>query len=156
MTGIQLYAAQGPVSLQAQSSTAALAARRELRIASTTASITMQAQTHILLTAQGAYIRLQGGNIEVHAPGNVSFKGASKRLLGAAHTDASGTVIPSAQPIYDEQFVLKDKDSSEPLPFTPYLIELEDGQVFEGLTDAEGATARIYTSQPKKLKVFHG
>jgi len=94
MTGIQLHAAQGPVSLQAQSSTATLAARQELRIASTTASVTMQAQTHILLTAQGAYIRMQGGNIEVHAPGNVSFKGASKRLAGPQSVSTPQPLLP--------------------------------------------------------------
>ena len=33
---------------------------------------------HVLLTAQGAYIKLEGGNIEVHAPGNVDFKASKK------------------------------------------------------------------------------
>ena len=36
----------------------------------------------MLLTAQGAYIKLEGGNIEVHAPGNVEFKASKKELAG--------------------------------------------------------------------------
>ncbi|XLM22214.1 DUF2345 domain-containing protein, partial [Chromobacterium piscinae] len=34
----------------------------------------------ILVTAGGGYIRLAGGNIEVHCPGTVSVKGASHDL----------------------------------------------------------------------------
>jgi type VI secretion system secreted protein VgrG len=34
------------------------------------------------MTAQGAYIRLEGGNIEVHAPGKVDFKASKKELAG--------------------------------------------------------------------------
>lgn len=156
LAGLQLHGAQGPVSLQAQSGPATLAAQQEVRIASTSGSVTMQAKEQMLLTAQGAYIRLHDGNIEVHAPGDVSFMGASKRLAGAAHVDAEGGALPAARPIHDEQFVLKDQASGAPLPFTPYRIEVDDGQVLEGLTDAEGATARIYTAHPQKLKVFHG
>lgn len=35
---------------------------------------------HVLLTAQGAYLKLEGGDIELGAPGTVEFK-ASKREL---------------------------------------------------------------------------
>ena len=36
----------------------------------------------MLLTAQGAYLKLEGGNIELGAPGVVEFKASSKELAG--------------------------------------------------------------------------
>ena len=42
----------------------------------------------ILLTSGGGYIRLKGGNIEVHCPGEVSVKGASHALSGPASLSA--------------------------------------------------------------------
>jgi type VI secretion system secreted protein VgrG len=36
----------------------------------------------VLLTAQGAYIKMSGGNIEVHAPGKVDIKASMKSWTG--------------------------------------------------------------------------
>ncbi|MBM3117882.1 DUF2345 domain-containing protein, partial [Jeongeupia naejangsanensis] len=38
----------------------------------------------ILLTAGGGYIRLKGGNIEIHCPGKVDVKGADHSFSGPA------------------------------------------------------------------------
>ncbi|MBM3115703.1 DUF2345 domain-containing protein, partial [Jeongeupia naejangsanensis] len=39
----------------------------------------------ILLTAGGGYIRLKGGNIEIHCPGKVDVKGADHSFSGPAN-----------------------------------------------------------------------
>jgi type VI secretion system secreted protein VgrG len=51
-------------------------------IASTGADVSVSAKQHILATAQGAYLKLEGGNIELHAPGNVVFRAAMKNWTG--------------------------------------------------------------------------
>jgi type VI secretion system secreted protein VgrG len=95
-TGLQLHAAQGPVRLHAQSNTANLNAQHALRIASTTGTVELAAKDSLLLTAQGAYLRLQGGNIEIHAPGNVQFKGM-KQIQGPVRVPTSSFQFPKAK-----------------------------------------------------------
>ena len=58
--------------------------RGSVEIASTSADVDIAANEHVLLTALGAYLRLSGGNIEIHAPGNVVFHASQKELAGPA------------------------------------------------------------------------
>ncbi len=68
--GIALHAAQGTLSARAHRSTATLAAKTQVRIVSTTADVQLAAPTkHLLATAAGAYIKLDGDDIELGAPG---------------------------------------------------------------------------------------
>ncbi|HBK45296.1 MAG TPA: type VI secretion system tip protein VgrG [Xanthomonadaceae bacterium] len=88
--GIALHAAQGKVSARAHRNTAKLAAKTEVRIASTAADVQLSAPTkHLLATAAGAYLRLEGGNIELGAPGTIEFKGSKREWTGPQ--SASGT-----------------------------------------------------------------
>lgn len=83
-TGTHLHAASGKVSLQSQSGKTTAAADKKVTLASTTGSLSASAKGHILATAQGAYLKIEGGNIQVHAPGKVEFKGSQKNLTGPA------------------------------------------------------------------------
>jgi uncharacterized protein (DUF2345 family) len=44
------------------------------------------------MTAQGAYIKLEGGNIMLHGPGNIDFKAAKKNLAGPKSVNQSLTL----------------------------------------------------------------
>ena len=78
-TGIALHAAQGKVSARAATGQAEAAALQSVTIASTTADVAISApNSHLLATAAGAYLRLEGGNIELGAPGTIEFKAARK------------------------------------------------------------------------------
>jgi len=81
-TGTHLHAASGKVSVQAQSGKIIAAADKKVTIASTHASLTANAKQKILATAQGAYLKIEGGNIEVHAPKKVEFKASKKNWMG--------------------------------------------------------------------------
>lgn len=81
-TGIHLHAASGQVSVQAQQDRAAFVAEKAVTVSSSEASVAVQAKAHVLLTAAGAYLKLQGGDIEIGAPGNALFKGAQRELAG--------------------------------------------------------------------------
>ena len=63
---------------------------------STAASVLASAPKHQLLTAQGAYIRLEGGNIQVHAPGSVTFHAGQKNWTGAQSVDQSVSLAKPA------------------------------------------------------------
>ena len=89
-TGIHLHAASGQVSLQVQSGKLIAAADKKMTLASTHASLTASAKQKIIATAQGAYLKIEGGNIELHAPGKVLFKASKKEWTGPASASVEG------------------------------------------------------------------
>ncbi|KVC85817.1 hypothetical protein [Burkholderia ubonensis] len=52
---------------------------------------------------------------------------------------------------HDEQYVLSDVDTGEPLARVRYRIRTASGQVFDGVTDAAGYTQRITTTDAESL-----
>lgn len=95
-TGIHLHAAAGKVSLQAQSGKIAAAADKKVTFASTQADLQASAKQKILATAGGAYLKLEGGNIELHAPGKVEFKASMKNWAGPKSSSNSAS-LPKAK-----------------------------------------------------------
>lgn len=81
-TGIALAAASGMTSVQAQQDQASFAAEQAVTLSSSEGSINVGAKQHVLLTAAGAYLKLEGGNIEVGAPSDAFFKGAKREMAG--------------------------------------------------------------------------
>ncbi|QCU72614.1 type VI secretion system tip protein VgrG [Luteimonas yindakuii] len=82
-TGIALHAAQGTVSVRAHRNVAKVAAKTKITVASTQADVEIAAPArHVLLTAQGAYLKIEGDNIELGAPGVVEFKASIRELTG--------------------------------------------------------------------------
>ncbi|WLA13384.1 type VI secretion system tip protein VgrG [Xanthomonas translucens] len=94
--GIALHAAQGTLSARAHRNQARIAAKTQVRIVSTTADIQLAAPTkHLLATAAGAYIKLDGDDIELGAPGTIEFKGGHRVWTGPQGASMS-PVMPSA------------------------------------------------------------
>ena len=96
-TGIRLHAASGNVSSQSQSANTQITADKAITVASTTDAVSIQAKEHVLLTAQGAYIKLSGGNIEVHAPGTVAFKAELKSWTGPDKAEPAQLNFPRGE-----------------------------------------------------------
>lgn len=95
-TGIALHAASGTVSIQAQKDKASFAAEQAVTLSSTEAGALVQANKHVLLTAKGAYLKIQGGDIEIGAPGKVEFKAAKKELTGPQSSSAQASLPNSS------------------------------------------------------------
>lgn len=82
-TGIALHAAQGDVSARAHQNVVTAAAKTSVTLASTQADVEIAAPNkHVLATAAGAYLKLEGGDIELGAPGTIEFKAAKKDWTG--------------------------------------------------------------------------
>lgn len=153
-TGIKFHAASGKLSSQSQSSETKLTADKAITVASVTKGIVVSAKEHVLLTAQGAYLRLKGGNIELHGPGKVEFKATMKELGGPQDGSVSSRALPKAKGIYNEAFVVINEKTGEPMPHVPYRVESASGLVVEGVTDAHGRVQRVFTAKPEELKLF--
>ncbi|RPE75867.1 type VI secretion system Vgr family protein [Vulcaniibacterium tengchongense] len=95
--GIALHAAQGKVSARAHAHQARVAAQKTVTLASVQAEVDIAAGTHVLATAAGAYLRLQGGDIELGAPGRVEFKAARKEWTGPQGTKGEQIVLAQGQ-----------------------------------------------------------
>jgi type VI secretion system secreted protein VgrG len=80
--GIRLHAAAGKVSCQSQDSDTRITADKAILVASVTKAVNIAAQKHLQFTAQGAVLKLEGGNIMLHGPGKIAFKAGQKELAG--------------------------------------------------------------------------
>ena len=97
-TGIALHAASGEVQVRALANTATFQAEQAVRLASTTADVLVAAPSaRLLATAAGAYVRIEGGDIELGAPGKIEFKGSSKGLMGPKSADGPLTDLPQSK-----------------------------------------------------------
>lgn len=104
--GMKLFAGKGKVEVQAQSDNIEVTAQKAVKVVSATGQIEIAADQGILLTSGGGYIRIQGGNIEIHTPGAVDVKGASHTFAGPA---SMGYPLPSPRPDQPGQLELFHK-----------------------------------------------
>ncbi len=93
--GIKLFAARGKVEVQAQSDNLELTAEKDVKVASTEQAIDLSAAEEILLVCGGAYVRLTGGDIEIHGPGRVDVKGAQHSFGGPARLGGALPELPA-------------------------------------------------------------
>ncbi|MCI8208920.1 type IV secretion protein Rhs [Pseudomonas sp. S25] len=155
--GIKLFAARGPVEIQAQSDAMKLQADKALTLNSINGEITLNAEQGITLVSRGAYIKIKDGSIEIGAPGDVRIKNDNIAWGGAASLERAMTPMVLEDPVYKYPmsggFQLTDKKTQTPKARVPYRIESADGRVMRGVTDENGFTQRQHSldSTPFKL-----
>jgi len=152
--GMKLFAQQGDVQIQAQRDGMEVFADQSLKIISANDVVEVIAKKELLLTCGGAYIRIKGGNIEIHAPGVIDHKGTSFPFAGPTSLTKNIMELPESA-LNDESFELLNDDGS-PITGVPYIVHLKDDpeKVFaSGVTDGEGRTLRISTVNAEELAV---
>ncbi|MFC3626839.1 type VI secretion system Vgr family protein [Vogesella amnigena] len=95
--GLKAYAAKGKVDVQAQNDAMSLASAHDMTVVSTEGNVTVNAKQRLLLLCGGAYIKLEGGSIEIGGPGDLRFKTASFGYAGPASLSAEMPVLPHSQ-----------------------------------------------------------
>ncbi|MGS0637636.1 type VI secretion system Vgr family protein [Citrobacter sp. VF227] len=148
--GIRLFAAKGKVEIQAQDDGIDAVAKKDISITSVEGKVLVTAADELVLNCGGAYIRLSCGNVEIGCPKNILLKSISVQKLMAADYDLPKPDLPKG---FNDFFIAKDEDSGEIMPFVPYRIKTGEGNVYEGVTDAEGKTITVYTAQPESLDI---
>jgi type VI secretion system secreted protein VgrG len=135
--GIRLHAASGKVSSQSQSGETRITSDKAITVASVAKSVNVAAKTHLMLTAKGASIKLEGGDIQIHAPGKVEFKASMKELSGPKASSATLPLFPRSEgDSADQHFILKSH-SGAPVKQRRYRA-LTGNQTIEGFTDESG------------------
>jgi len=92
--GIALHAAAGEVRVQAQQGQAHFTAEKAVNVSSSNASVRLQTPRQLLLSAAGAYLRIDGQGIEIGAPGEAVFHGALKEWAAAASVSPPNIRLP--------------------------------------------------------------
>ncbi|MCA8004083.1 type VI secretion system Vgr family protein [Burkholderia cenocepacia] len=133
--GMKLIAAKGKVEVQAHSDNIEIAAQKTVKVLSATEKIEVAAQQEVLLTSGGAYIRLKGGNIEIHAPGTIDVKGAQHAFSGPTRTDYPLSPAPTSHGAAALQYQYHDDTPVQGAKFT---IHYDSGATFSGVVDSKG------------------
>jgi len=87
--GLRLHAAGGKLRLHSQGAKMTLTAEKAVTFASASAAVMVQAKERVLATAGGAYVRLEGGGIQLHAPGKVELKAGAHSWVGPQTSQAN-------------------------------------------------------------------
>lgn len=148
--GMQLYAGEGSVNIQAQSDALNMEALKDVVLSSSQGRISIDASKELLLNCGGAYIKISDGNIELGCPGNILLKAANVQKMGSASINILAKEFPKG---YSEGFTIRDSDSGDIRPYTKYRIITSEGDVVEGTSDKEGKTLPVNTSFPSEIKI---
>lgn len=148
--GMKMYAGAGKVDIQAQADAMNVSALQDITITSGQGSVKVNASQELVLSCGGAYIKLSGGNIELGCRGNILLKAANVNQTGPASLDTPPVTFPKG---YSEGFTTTSSASGAVKPFTTYKITTAEGDVYEGISGADGKTSPIFTSMPSQLKI---
>jgi hypothetical protein len=96
------------------------------------------AKEHVLLTAQGAYIRLSGSDIEVHGPGTIAFKATMKEFAGPKTDTLSLPYMPHPANIENYLELNYRWDDMQPMVGAPYTVVFDSGVTRRGKLDQNG------------------
>jgi type VI secretion system secreted protein VgrG len=82
--GIKIFAAKGPVEIQAQTGTMSLTADRDVSVASVNGKVDIAAAKEIILECGGAFIQIKDGSITLGGPFDLFFKVITIQKKGKA------------------------------------------------------------------------
>ncbi|MDR0673500.1 MAG: type VI secretion system tip protein VgrG [Zoogloeaceae bacterium] len=88
---MKLIAARGHAQLWAQDGDVEIVGEQNVRIHANQGKLEAVAKEELLIACGGAIIRLKGGNIDIHAPANISFKAANYNHSGPASLTMQGS-----------------------------------------------------------------
>ena len=155
--GIQLYAGNGPLSLQAHTDQLEILADKEITVISVNDHIVINANKKITLMAGQSSVTLEGGNITFACPGKFTVKGMQHPFDSGVNKPASLDKLPDSRvKLFDEQVRATNELTGDPIVDLPYKIESTEGDTYYGRTDNEGKTVRVATLNEGKVKVIWG
>jgi type VI secretion system secreted protein VgrG len=169
--GIQVFAGNGPVSLQAHTDKLEILADKEVKILSVNDKVEVNAKQKIVLQAGQSSVTLDGGNITFACPGKFTVKSGQHAFDAGARGSAtipelpSGTVVaPRLEPAsllpvqpdkFSERLVVFNPVTGEKLS-TGYALIEGNSMVDKGRTGGDGYAARKLKDKPATLYALVG
>jgi type VI secretion system secreted protein VgrG len=126
-------------------------------VTSSNGQIKVQAKQEILLAAGGGYVRLAGGNIDIHCPASISVKGVTHGFAGPGSRAAALPVLPAGSTQNPKSWIEIERKyfDGSPAQYAPYKIKFADGSIKKGRLNEQGY-ARIQDVAPGLAKIEIG
>lgn len=141
--GLQAIAHHGKFLLQSQHDEMELNSARNVKVTATDGKVVVMAKEIHLIAEDGSFIKL-GGGITLGTKGDIKHQAARFPFDGPAMVEAELPSFGSGTP--DQKFVLKygaHTESAVAAPNRQFEIEMTDGSVIKGVSDAEGKTSLL-------------
>ncbi|MCP2010088.1 type VI secretion system Vgr family protein [Duganella violaceipulchra] len=141
--GIKLIAASGNIRIQSQDGDIEIMSLKRIKLIANE-GIELQSPA-VKIIAQGCQVNYGGGAITQQSSGVHTIK--SSKLVHGGDGDGSPEKLnlPSTEVEHDQHVLVTDLRTEEPIANRKYRVTLEDGQVFEGVTNNSGLTEKFTT-----------
>jgi type VI secretion system secreted protein VgrG len=144
--GIKLIAASGNIKIQSQNGDVEISSLKRIRLVAGE-SIEIQSPA-IRLVAKGCQSDFGEGEIAHQSRGPHTIKSSEFRHYGGGDGNPNALKMPASDVTHDQQVLVTDLVTDEPIVGRMYRITVEDGQIFEGTTSEKGLTERFTTKMP--------
>jgi type VI secretion system secreted protein VgrG len=156
--GVQVFAANGPVSVQAHTAGLEIIADKEVEVLSVREVIAVQAKTKIVLQAGEASITLDGGDITFACPGKFTAKGGKKVFDAGASEGANLLNLPGTLAEEAKHWIAlhyMDPELAEGIPDVDYEIHFENAPMLTGTLDDSGKARHENVANRPVKKVLY-
>jgi type VI secretion system secreted protein VgrG len=136
--GMKLIAAAGKIEIQTHQDSIELTSAKRI-VLTASEEIVLQAPKVTILSC-GAQAAYGGGQITYQCTGAYAVKAANFGYLGPGAGNPGVLNLPTSAAAHDQHVRMTDLNTGEPLAHQRYRAQLEDGQVIEGTSDANGLT----------------
>ena len=141
--GMKLIAAGGDIKIQSQDGNIEISTAKRIKLIANE-KIELHSPA-IKFVAQGAQVDYGSGKITQQSSGQHTIKSSKFDHLNGGQGDPEKVDVPSLDVEHDQQVLITELQSDDPIRNRKYRIKVEDGQVFEGSTDENGLTERFKT-----------
>lgn len=149
--GMKLVAASGKLELQTHKGDVELTSAKRI-VLSAAEEIILQAPK-VRFMAKGAQVDIGGGAIMQQCSGDHTVKSAKFVHVTGGDGSVADLKFPASEVETDERIVLFDPQTGLPVKDRAYRAILEDGQIIEGKTDAEGRTALMQSTAMGEVEI---
>lgn len=144
--GAKLIAASGKVEVQAHDDNVEITSAKRI-VLSASEEIVLQAPK-VTVISKGAQVAFGGGAITHQCTGSFIVKSAKVEFPSTGDGGSLNLQMPESSAEHDQRVRMIDLSSGEPLANQRYRATMEDGQILEGQTDAEGLTQILTSTIP--------
>lgn len=144
--GAKFIAASGKVEIQAHDDDVEVTSAKRV-VLTASEEIVLQAPK-VTVLSKGAQAVFGGGTITHQCVGNFDVKSAKAEFTGAGDGAPPTLKVPHSSVDHDQRVRMVDMSTGEPLANQRYRATMEDGQIVEGKTDAEGLTQILTSAIP--------
>ncbi|WP_321951039.1 type VI secretion system Vgr family protein [Paraburkholderia bannensis] len=138
--GIKIFAAKGPVEIQAQGGPLSLTAAKDVNLGSVNGKVSLAAAKEIILECGGAFVQIKDGSITLGGPNDLFLKTITVQKKSKVSLNTMLPALPASDGGFNDRFRLINRKSLKPIINTEYAIVRQDGSIEHGITDKDGYT----------------